>query len=75
MTFLDGTTVLQKIAPTGGKARFTIPNLHVGSHRLHVNYAPDANFKASHSVVLVEKIKPLLSKSKILAKSSPIAKE
>ena len=75
MTFLDGTTVLQKRTLTGGKASFTIPMLYAGSHRLHVNYVPDANFKASHSAVLVEKIKPSNSKPEILAQSSPLAKE
>jgi hypothetical protein len=47
VTFYDGTTVLKKVALSGGVAKFTTSSLTVGAHSITATYNGNANFDSS----------------------------
>jgi large repetitive protein len=55
--FLDGTTVIGQVAAVNGVAQFTTSTLSVATHSITANYVGDANFNASTSAALSQRVK------------------
>ena len=52
VTFLDGSTPLATVAPSGGVVSLTTSTLIAGTHNVAVTYAGDANFAGTSSVMM-----------------------
>ncbi len=57
VSFMDGSAVLQTVTLSSGVATFSTSTLSVGVHSITAVYSGDANFTASTSAVLNQKVK------------------
>jgi len=56
VTFMDGATTLATVNLASGKATFATSTLALGSHSMTAKYNPTANFIASVSPILTQKV-------------------
>jgi hypothetical protein len=58
VSFLDGSTLLGRVALSAGSAQFTTTGLAVGSHSIHAVYAGDAAYTGSESAAAGVSVQP-----------------
>ncbi len=70
---LDGGTLLQRGALTGGVATFSATGLAAGTHLLSASYGGDGNFLPSTSAALTATIAPPVSADFALVAAAPVS--